>query len=111
VHPLPVPESDASVATSRIDGAIELVEAAIGTRGAQASGLDSWVGRGRLAWDEQFAYSQGDLAVALDDLQLVRAEIGRRLHDLRHHNLVARVAAMGGLAPALLPAPAAGGWP
>jgi hypothetical protein len=84
---LAVPVSEASAATARIDGAIGQIETAISTRSARATEcLGSWRGRNRVAWDEQFGYSQGDLAVALDDLQTVRAEIAARLREIEAHN-------------------------
>ncbi len=103
---LPVPEREASTAVSHIDGAIHLIESAIGTRAARAADLTSWSGLKRLAWDEQWAYSQGDLAVAVDDLQGVRAEVTHRLEEIRGHNVDVRRAEMAGelVAPWALPA-------
>ena len=102
---LPVPEREASTAVSRIDGAIDLVETAIGTRATHAADLTSWSGLKRLAWDEQWAYSQGDLAVAIDDLQTARAEVTRRVDEIRDHNVeVRRAEAAAELAvPRVLP--------
>lgn len=85
---LPLPSAEASAARSAITSTIAKLESLIeGRSQAVPFHLGSWEGQKQVDWSTQFGYSQGDLAVAIDDLQALRGQIDDRLGQIVFENM------------------------
>jgi hypothetical protein len=103
--PLPVPEAEAEALVSKVDQMIEQLDLVITDRAsARSDRLASWDAPNRALWEEDFHYSQTDLAAAIDSLQWFKNRIDSVLEAVRERN--ASIAA----SPTMGPGGGGGTW-
>lgn len=66
---LACPDAEIDTALRRVREVADLLDTILQVRSRSAGELGSWAGAKRVEWEEQFGFSQGDGAVALDDMQ------------------------------------------
>lgn len=72
---LACPDAEIDTALRRVREVAELLDTILQVHSRSAGELSSWAGAKRAEWEEQFGFSQGDGAVALDDMQALIAAI------------------------------------
>lgn len=99
---LACPDAEIDTALRRVREVAELLDTILHVRSRSAGELSSWAGAKRVAWEKQFGFSQGDGAVALDDMQALIVAIEAVRTSIVEENARRVLAALlpGGESPA-----------